>query len=120
MNAFVIKRPVITEKSLQQANEKNIYLFEVNRQATKHQIRAAVEMAFKVRVIDVNTVMSQSKLKATGRKRIKTATAKSKKALVKLAAGNKINVFDLTGSSTAQEAVEKAKAKAPAAQSAKK
>lgn len=120
MNAFVIKRPVITEKSLQQANEKNIYLFEVNRQATKYQIRAAVEMAFKVRVIDVNTVMSQSKLKATGKKRMKVATSKSKKALVKLAAGDKINVFDLTGTSGAKEAVEKAKAKSPVQQSTKK
>jgi len=43
MNQFVIRKPVITEKTLQRANLENIYTFEVARTADKNKIKAAVE-----------------------------------------------------------------------------
>lgn len=97
MNPYIIKKPSITEKSLQLANVENVYTFEVNRLATKNQIKEAIEKLFNVSVVAVNTVMSQRVLKATGKKRLKVMTAKTKKALVKLKEGQSIALFDMGG-----------------------
>jgi large subunit ribosomal protein L23 len=96
MNAYILKKPVITEKSLTQANEQNAYTFEVERSANRAQIAAAVEEAFGVTVIRVNTIMRPVKNKRTGRKRLPTRKAKTKKAVVTLKEGDTIALFDLS------------------------
>ncbi|NCN45417.1 MAG: 50S ribosomal protein L23 [Candidatus Pacebacteria bacterium CG10_big_fil_rev_8_21_14_0_10_36_11] len=97
MNQFVIRKPVITEKTLQRANLENIYTFEVARTADKNKIKAAVEEMYSVNVIDINTVMRPKKSRRTGQKRVVTFSAKTKKALVKLKSGQSISVFDVGG-----------------------
>lgn len=70
----VIKRPVVTEKAMK-AMERNRYTLEVDRRATKGEIRRAVEEQFNVKVIKVNT-------------------AGRKKALVQLKAGQTISILN--------------------------
>ncbi len=87
----VIIRPLITEKATILASE-NKYVFEVNRRANKPQIRAAVEIAFKVRVHKVNTLNVRGKTRTIGRHR--TQTRNWKKAIVTLVEGDKIQLFE--------------------------
>lgn len=97
MNPYIIKRPLITEKTLQRANLENIYTFEVARTADKNQIKAAIEEMYQVNIVNINTVMRPKRVKRTGQKRMKTTSAKTKKALVKLQEGQAIDVFDIGG-----------------------
>jgi len=97
MKPYLIKRPVVTEKTLQLAAKENKYTFEVATGATKNQIVVAVEELFGVNVEMVNTVKSQYSTKRTGRKRLTTTVAPVKKAIVKLKAGQKIELFDFEG-----------------------
>lgn len=92
----ILKKPVITEKSLQEAADRNVYLFEVDRLANKHQIQVAVEELFSVKVLAVNTVKHQGKPKRTGRRRVSGVTAVTKKAYVHVKAGQKIAAFEVT------------------------
>ena len=87
----VLRRPLITEKAtlLQQENK---YAFEVAGNATKCQIKEAVEKAFKVKVVKVNVMTVSGKTRRIGRREIKTSSWK--KALVTLEAGNKIAFFE--------------------------
>jgi large subunit ribosomal protein L23 len=62
----VIKRPIITEQSMEQTEMKR-YVFEVSKAANKTEIRGAVEEIFGVKVTKVNTLNMQGKLKHTGR-----------------------------------------------------
>lgn len=97
MNPYIIKRPVITEKTLQLASQQNVFTFEVDRLATKNQIKEAIQELFKVSVVATNTVMSQRVAKTTGKKRLKVMSAKTKKACVKLKEGDSITLFDMGG-----------------------
>jgi large subunit ribosomal protein L23 len=97
MQDVVIKKPVVTEKSLLLANTRNTYTFLVERTASKTQIKHSVEQLYGVKVEDVNTVMGHNSMKATGRRRLKVVRARVKKAMVRLAAGQTIALFDLTG-----------------------
>lgn len=72
-------------------------MFEVDRLANKKEIKEAVEDIFKVNVEFVNTVMRHAATKSTGRRRLKVVTAKTKKVMVKIKAGEKIALFDVTG-----------------------
>jgi large subunit ribosomal protein L23 len=94
MQPYLIKKPVITEKSLKQAATENKYTFEVAVGATKDQIKDAVEKLFGVKVIMVNTIKSQPSTKRTGKKRTLKGVPSVKKAIVKLKAGQKIELFD--------------------------
>jgi large subunit ribosomal protein L23 len=85
----VILAPVITEKS-SMASEHNQVVFKVRRDATKPQIKAAVEKLFKVKVLAVNTILRKGKTK-----RFRGLPGKQqdvKKAIVRLAEGDKIDV----------------------------
>ena len=88
MNAYdVILRPVITEQSMETVADKK-YVFQVAINATKTEIKAAVEEIFDVQVAKVNTVRMQGKVKRTGaypagrraayKKAVVTLTEKSK------------------------------------------
>lgn len=85
----IIVAPVITEKSTV-ASEHNQVVFKVARNATKPQIKAAVEQLFKVKVKGVNTLVRKGKVK-----RFRNTIGKQsdvKKAVVTLAEGHSIDV----------------------------
>jgi large subunit ribosomal protein L23 len=88
----IIKRPLVTEKSLAQKTEQNKVSFLVAVDANKQQIKDAVEQIFAVKVMAVNTVYVKGKLK-----RVKMREGKRpdrKKAIVTLRAGDKIEFFE--------------------------
>ena len=85
----VILAPVITEKA-SAASEANQVVFKVRRDATKPEIKAAIEQLFKVKVLSVNTILRKGKTKNF--KGIKGRQQDVKKAIVKLAEGDKIDV----------------------------
>ncbi|MDQ3008506.1 MAG: 50S ribosomal protein L23 [bacterium] len=95
MNVYVLVRPVITEKSMQLAQTRNSFTFEVSRNSSKEQVKQAVEELYKVNVTSVNTIMGHNELKPTGKKRLKSMNARVKKAIVTLKAGQNIALFDL-------------------------
>lgn len=61
----IIKRPIVTEQSMEGAGDKK-YVFEVDRKANKIEIRKAIETAFGVKVAKVNTINYDGKLKRQG------------------------------------------------------
>ena len=88
----VLKKPVLTEKTMTlQANE-NKYTFDVDVNANKVEIKQAVEAMFGVKVERVNVMNVKPKTKRMGRYEGKTN--RRRKAIVKLAEGNSINYFD--------------------------
>lgn len=95
MNPYILKRPLITEKTMRLANEQNTYTFEVAREATKGQIKAAVSELYGVKVVGVQTSTRNTTFKKTGKKRLKTKVAPVKKAMVKLTPKDKIELFDI-------------------------
>ena len=93
MNLYqIIKKPIITEKSSLLKELQNRYLFSVDLQASKPQIKAAVEKMFKVKVLDVHTAVFRGKLRRVGRNSGKRSNWK--KAIVTLNIGDKIEFFE--------------------------
>lgn len=89
----VIKRPLIlTEKGNTLREGENKYLFEVNSNANKIDIKNAVETLFSVSVVDVNTLVMRGRMRRMGRGRAKTQNWK--KAIVELKEGDKIEFFE--------------------------
>ncbi len=88
----VLIRPVISEKSVAQT-ERNNYTFAVARDANKFQIKDAVETQFKVDVLGVRVLTVKPKEKRRGR-RTPGMTAGWRKAVVTLAEGQKIELFE--------------------------
>ncbi|HEX7021174.1 MAG TPA: 50S ribosomal protein L23 [Gemmatimonadaceae bacterium] len=87
-----IVRPLITEKSSAAYQDKGEYTFEVHPDATKPQIRAAIEELFGVKVTAVWTSNQRGKEKRVG----KTIGRRPnwKKAIVKLREGDTIEIFE--------------------------
>ena len=87
----VLSRPLITEKgSALQIEGK--YAFEVASGANKHQIKQAVERAFKVKVTAVNVMTIPGRKRRVGRREVMTQPWK--KAIVTLKPGDKIELFE--------------------------
>jgi large subunit ribosomal protein L23 len=87
----VLRRPLITEKATL-LKEGDKYAFEVAGRASKHQVREAVERAFKVKVSKVNVITVPGKTRRVGRREITGSSWK--KAIVTLAPGDKITFFE--------------------------
>jgi large subunit ribosomal protein L23 len=85
----VIRRPVITEKSTM-ASEHGKVVFLVATDATKPQIKAAVEALFKVKVTGVNTLVRKGKTKRF--RNVAGRQSDTKRAIVTLAEGQTIDV----------------------------
>ena len=85
----IIVAPVITEKATM-ASEENKVVFRVSKDATKPQIKAAVERLFDVKVEAVNTLVRKGKRKVF--RGFRGQQADVKKAVVTLAEGHKIDV----------------------------
>ena len=87
----VLRRPITTEKSTA-LQERGRYVFEVTPHATKHQIKDSIEEAFDVKVLKVNTMNVRGKRKRYGAGY--SAKRSWKKAVVKLAPGDTITIFE--------------------------
>ncbi|HET9222685.1 MAG TPA: 50S ribosomal protein L23 [Roseiflexaceae bacterium] len=92
MNAHqIILRPLITEKNTN-LMVYNKYSFEVDRNANKTQIKRAIEEIFKVSVTKVHTMNMRGKMRRRGMRF--GYTADWKKAIVTLAEGDRIELFE--------------------------
>ena len=87
----IIKRPVITEQSMENVADKK-YVFMVDINSNKTEIKAAVEEIFGVKVAKVNTIRMQGKMKRTGAYPAGRRSA-YKKAIVTLTADSKTIEF---------------------------
>ena len=85
----VILAPVITEKSTMVGDKVNQVVLRVMKDATKREVKEAVEFLFKVKVQDVNVLNQKGKVKTFARH--KGTRSDWKKAYVSLAAGQEIN-----------------------------
>jgi len=83
----IIRRPLITEKSTEQREDKNIVAFEVHRDANKIEVKRAVEAQFKVKVAEVRIARVHGKVRRQGR--FVGRRPDWKKAYVRLAEGEK-------------------------------
>lgn len=93
MNPYqVIIRPLITEKNTN-LMELNKYSFQVDRNANKHEIKHAIQQIFNVTVVDVHTLNMRGKQRRRGR--IVGRTSDWKKAVVTLALGDRIELFEI-------------------------
>jgi large subunit ribosomal protein L23 len=84
----VIKRPVLTEKTTLQKELSNQVTFEVDRRANKIEIKDAVERIFKVKALDVQSMMVRGKTKRVGR--FSGKRSDWKKAIVTLKPGEQV------------------------------
>jgi len=87
----VVKRPLLTERSMARLEQANTYVFEVHPKANKVQIRNAVERLFDVKVLSVNTAAVPGKPRRRGRVVIRTPGWK--KAFVTLREGDTIELL---------------------------
>ncbi|MDR0734721.1 MAG: 50S ribosomal protein L23 [Elusimicrobiota bacterium] len=87
-----IRKPLLTEKSLILRDSDNCYVFVVEKDASKHDIREAVESIFNVHVEKIATLPLRGKVKKMGRFSGKRPDLK--KALVTLKKGDKIDTVE--------------------------
>jgi large subunit ribosomal protein L23 len=87
----VIVKPIVTEKGMHRSTRNNAYAFEINRLATKDDVKRAVETLFNVKVTKVATQNRRGKPRRT---RFRGGVTKDwKKAIVTLDAEHKISLF---------------------------
>lgn len=89
----IIFEPVVSEKSYDLIQAYNTYTFVVDKRANKTEIKQAIGEIFEVRVTRVNTINRRGKMKRTGYKMGKRPD--SKRALVTLAVGSSIDIFEV-------------------------
>jgi len=89
----VLKRPLVFTEKLTQWREEglNKVMFEVAREANKHEIKQAVEKLFNVSVVKVNTTVIRGASRRVGRKQGRRPNVK--KAVVTLKAGDEIDEY---------------------------
>ena len=90
----ILRRPIITEKTNYQIGKLNQYVFEVDRKATKAQIKEAVEALFDVEVVRVNVTNAPAKRSRRRNRRLLVRRPGYKKAIVALKPGDTIDVFE--------------------------
>ena len=89
----IILRPVVSEKSYGLLDNA-VYTFVVDPRATKIEIAGAIESIFNVRVAKVNTLNRKGKRKRNRRMTTFGKRADTKRAIVTLQAGNRIDLFE--------------------------
>ncbi|MCY4257892.1 MAG: 50S ribosomal protein L23 [bacterium] len=90
----VVLAPIVSEKSYELL-EFNVYTFKVSPEATKPEIKDAVESLFGVTVLKVNTLNRKGKRRRNRRSPTFGRRPDIKRALVTLAAGDEIELFDV-------------------------
>lgn len=92
----IIRRPIVlTEKATQLRENNRQVIFEVERSANKIEIKQAIEKLFKVKVVQVNTMLYRGKERRMGRGYAKLQNWK--KAVITLKEGDQIEFFDSEG-----------------------
>jgi len=91
-NKNIIRRPIITEKASWMKENNNKYVFEVEKNCNKIEIKKAVEDLFKVTVTGVRTYTTHGKVRTRGRFRGKRPDWK--RAIVELKDGDTIEFFE--------------------------
>ncbi len=96
MNRYrsIVLQPIVTEKSMGQAEELNKYHFRVHPDANKVDIGRAIEALFDVRVLSVNTMMVRGKSRRRSYRYRPGKTARWKKAIVTLETGDTIELIE--------------------------
>lgn len=92
----IILAPIISEKSMGDA-KSNKFTFKVSMGASKKTIKVAIENTFKVNVLDIKTMIVKGKKTRAGKRRIEILQSFWKKAIAKVAPGQKISLFDIGG-----------------------
>jgi large subunit ribosomal protein L23 len=91
----VLRRPLVTEKTNYQSTKLHQYVFEVAREATKTQVKDAVETLFDVTVLKVNILNVPAKRTRRARsRRLVVRNAGYKKAVITLAPTDTISIFE--------------------------
>jgi large subunit ribosomal protein L23 len=91
----ILRRPLVTEKSNYLMSKLHQYVFEVDQDATKTQIKDSVEKVFNVTVVRVNVINTAAKRGRRARsRRVSVRKSGYKKAVVTLAADNRIPIFE--------------------------
>ena len=91
----VLRRPLFTEKSNYQNSKLHQYVFEVSEDASKNLVKDAVEQLFDVDVLRVNVINVPAKRSRRWRnRRVLVRRSSYKKAIVTLAPGDSIDVFE--------------------------
>lgn len=93
--ANVIVSPLITERSMALA-QTGKYTFVITKQATKPEVKKAVEKLFNVHVQKVLTVITKGRTKRVGKRREEVHLQPLKKAVVEVKKGEKIALFEQT------------------------
>lgn len=106
----VIISPIITEKAMK-ASEGGKYSFIVALDASKTDIKQAVENLFKVNVVNIQTSILKGRQKRNGPRRIEVTESERKKAIVRLKKGEKIGLFEPGGTESEAKEIEKEKKK---------
>jgi large subunit ribosomal protein L23 len=90
----VIRRPLVTEKSNYQSNKLHQYSFEVTSEATRTLVKDAIETLFDVKVVKVNIMNTAAKRSRRRNRRLDVRAAGMKKAIVTLAEGSTLEIFE--------------------------
>ena len=90
----VLKRPMITEKTTDMQDQANQFVFKVDRRANKMLVKQAVEERFDVEVVKVNIINMKAKTRRRGLRARSIRVVPWKKAIVTLAPGNSIQLFE--------------------------
>jgi large subunit ribosomal protein L23 len=91
----ILRRPVVTEKTNYLNGKLNQVVFEVTQDATKEQVKEAVETVFDVKVLKVNVInMPAKRARRLRSRRILVRRGSFKKAIVTLAPGQTISIFE--------------------------
>ncbi len=88
----IIRGPVVTEKANRALMAANKVTFEVDPRANKSEIKKAIEVMFKVKVLKVNTITTPGKVRRFGASQ--SQQSDTKKAIATLKAGDKIQLFE--------------------------
>jgi large subunit ribosomal protein L23 len=92
--SIIIKRPLITEKSLKDASV-GVFTFEVLKSCDKKQAKKEIEKMFNVHVVRIATSIKKGKVHTVGKKRNVVRKPDIKKVFVKLKTGEKIDLFEV-------------------------
>jgi len=91
----VLRRPLVTEKTSYQSGKLRQYSFEVSKSATRTMVKDAIETMFDVEVVNVNIMNTAAKRGRRARsRRLLVRKAGFKKAIVTLAEGQTLEIFE--------------------------
>jgi large subunit ribosomal protein L23 len=91
----ILRKPLVTEKTAYQSSKLNQFTFQVPLDATRSEVKEAVEKAFEVTVLKVNTVNVAPKISRRGRsRRMGIRKSAYKKAIVTLSPEDRIPIFE--------------------------